>query len=55
MTAIQIARVAAEDGSEVLEAVALSDSDSVAAAEGIGAEVAQALIAQGAERWLGKH
>jgi len=49
------ARVAAEDGSEVLEAVALSDSDSVAAAEKIGAQVAQALIAQGAERWLGEH
>ena len=49
------ARVAAEDGSEVLEAIASSDDDSVVAAERIGAQAAQDLIAQGAERWLGEH
>ncbi len=47
------ARVAAEDGSEVLEASAASAEDSVAAAEAIGVQVANALLEQGAARWLG--
>ncbi len=46
-------RVAAEDGHVLLEAVASSDEASIEAAERIGAEVAAALRAQGAEQWLG--
>lgn len=46
-------RVASEDGSVLLEASASSDEASIEAAERIGAEVAAALRAQGAERWLG--
>lgn len=46
-------RVAAEDGHVMLEAAASSDQASLEAAERIGAEVAAALRAQGAEQWLG--
>jgi len=46
-------RVAAEDGHVLLEASASSDEASIEAAERIGAEVAAALRAQGAEQWLG--
>jgi hydroxymethylbilane synthase len=47
------ARVASEDGKVLLEASASSEDASPEAAERIGAEVAAALRAQGAERWLG--
>jgi len=46
-------RVAAEDGHVLLEASASSADASIEAAERIGAEVAAALRAQGAEQWLG--
>jgi hydroxymethylbilane synthase len=46
-------RVAAEDGHVMLEASASSDESTIDAAERIGAEVAAALRAQGAEKWLG--
>ena len=48
-----VARVAAEDGSAMAEAVAEDSEHSVEAAERIGARAAQSLLEQGAARWLG--
>jgi hydroxymethylbilane synthase len=47
------ARVAAEDGSAMAEAVECSTSADPASAEAIGARAAQRLLEQGAARWLG--
>lgn len=48
-----VARVAAEDGSEMAEAIECSTQADFAAAEAIGARAAQQLLDQGAARWLG--
>jgi len=47
-----IARVAAEDGSGLAEAVVETPQADLAAAAGLGEQAAQALRAQGADRWL---
>ncbi len=47
------ARVAAEDGSALVEAVEHSTQADLASAEAIGARAAQRLLEQGAARWLG--
>ena len=48
-----VSRVAAEDGSAMVEAVAESAQSDLAAAERIGEEAARSLRGQGAARWLG--
>ena len=48
-----VSRVAAEDGSAMVEAVAESAQADLAAAERIGEEAARSLREQGAARWLG--
>ena len=48
-----VSRVAAEDGSAMVEAVAESAQADLAAAERIGEEAARSLRGQGAARWLG--
>ena len=48
-----VSRVAAEDGSAMVEAVAESAQSDLAAAERIGEEAARSLREQGAARWLG--
>jgi len=48
-----VARVAAEDGSEMAETTECSAQADFAAAEAIGARAAQHLLDQGAARWLG--
>ncbi len=48
-----VARVAAEDGSAMAEAVVESDTADAGAAERLGEEAARSLREQGAARWLG--
>jgi len=48
-----VSRVAAEDGSAMVEAVAESTVADREAAEAIGQQAARSLLEQGAARWLG--
>ena len=47
------ARVGAEDGSALCQTDLFSGAASVSAAEAVGVQAAQALLDQGAGRWLG--